>query len=100
MDIQDSIIAVLPMGAKTPTQLDRLPNELPKRTTGRVVDSTIRDVWPKDKPRLTGHELYQYTSFIRATASALRRTEFEPANIGGCRVKQLVEMPFVFALNP
>ena len=32
MDVhKDSItIAVLPMGAKTPTQLERLPNELPK----------------------------------------------------------------------
>ena len=69
-------------------------------TMGRVVDSTIRDVWPKDKPRLTGHELSQYTSFLRATTSALRRMEFEPASIGGCRVKQLAEMPFVFGLNP
>jgi hypothetical protein len=69
-------------------------------TTGRVVDSTVRDVWRKDKPRLTGHELYQYTRFLRATTSALHRMEFEPASIGGCKVKQLAEMPFVFELNP
>jgi protein TonB len=37
--------------------------------------------------------------FDEAVRTALRRMRFTPAEIGGRKVRQLVEMPFVFALS-
>jgi hypothetical protein len=68
-------------------------------STGRVDESTIHDVWPPDKPRLRGHALDEYNSFVEASTAALRRMEFVPASIGGCPVRQLVQMPFAYGLN-
>jgi hypothetical protein len=68
-------------------------------TTGHAVDSTIKDVWPASKPRLRGTDLAQYDRFVWASTQAVRRMEFVPASIGGCNVKQLVQMPFVYGLN-
>jgi hypothetical protein len=66
---------------------------------GRAVDSTVKDLWPSGTPRLTGEKLSMYESFLESTKRAVRRMDFVPAIMGGCRVNQLVQMPFVFGLN-
>ena len=68
-------------------------------TTGRAEPWTIHDLWPKEKPRPTGWDLEAYEGFLNETERALREMEFYPARIGGCPVKQLVQMPFVFRLR-
>ena len=68
-------------------------------TTGRADVSSVRDLWPKEKARLTGRDLEAYQSFLDETERALVKIEFNPAEIGGCPVKQLVQMPFTFALR-
>lgn len=68
-------------------------------TTGHAEPSTVHDLWPKEKPRPTGHDLDAYQSFLDETKRALLEIEFYPAKIGGCSVKQLVQMPFNFVLR-
>ena len=68
-------------------------------TTGQAVESSIQDVWPKDKPRLTGAQLRMYESFVDESRKGVTRLRFIPASIGGCKVPQLVEMPFLYSLN-
>ena len=53
----------------------------------------------KEKARLTGRDLEAYQSFLDETERALVKIEFNPAEIGGCPVRQLVQMPFTFALR-
>jgi protein TonB len=54
---------------------------------GRVEERTIKLV-RSDNPL-----------FDEAVRSSLSRMRFAPAEIGGRKVRQLVEMPFVFALS-
>ena len=68
-------------------------------STGHAVDSTIKELWPKDKPRLKGRDQFEYESFLESTKRAIPSLEFVPASIGGCPVRQLVQMPFVFSLR-
>ncbi|HXQ77558.1 MAG TPA: hypothetical protein VN797_05095 [Gemmatimonadaceae bacterium] len=68
-------------------------------STGRAVESTIEDLWPKDKPKLKGRDLEAYESFVETTKRRLPELEFVPATIAGCPVKQRVQMPFVFTLR-
>jgi hypothetical protein len=68
-------------------------------TMGHAIASSIRDVWSKDKPRPTGRDLVAYQSFLEETERAVTKIAFTPASIGGCLVKQLVEMPFVFTIG-
>ena len=68
-------------------------------SVGSVVDSSIRDIWPKDKPRPTGEMGKHYESFVDAVRKVLPRFKFEPAVIGGCKTTQLVQMPFKFSLG-
>ena len=54
---------------------------------GRVEEKTVKFVW-------SGNPLFE-----EAVRSALARMRFAPAEIAGRKVRQLVEMPFVFALS-
>lgn len=67
-------------------------------TAGRADLSTVKDLWPPSRPRLTGQKRQYYESFRRAIVRALPDARFKPARIGGCRVRQLVQMPFGFTL--
>lgn len=67
-------------------------------TTGRAEMETVKDLWPSSKPRLTGELGGYYDSFRRAIVHALANATFEPARIGGCKVRQLVQMPFGFRM--
>lgn len=68
-------------------------------TNGRAVAPTIRDLWPAGKPRLEGGRARVYREFSDAAQRAVEKMAFEPARIGGCRVPQLVQMPFEFSLR-
>jgi hypothetical protein len=68
-------------------------------SSGRAVMSTVQDVWPKEKPRWTARDSSAYRSFLKETVQAIGRLEFDPARIGGCPVRQLVQMPFVYGLR-
>jgi hypothetical protein len=68
-------------------------------STGHAVDSTIKEVWPEGTPRLRGEKRSMYESFLEATKRTVPELEFTPAAIGGCPVKQLVQVPFTFGLN-
>jgi TonB family protein len=65
-------------------------------TTGRAQMSTVREL---GKPRL-GPELHEYyRAFVAAAKDALHNARFSPAQLGGCNVKQLVQLPFAFRLR-
>ena len=68
-------------------------------STGHVLPSTIQDVWPDDKPRPTGRDSAAYQSFLEETERTVVNIEFYPAIIGGCQVKQLVQMPFEYRIR-
>jgi hypothetical protein len=68
-------------------------------STGHAVDSTIKEVWPEGTPRLQGEKLSMYERFLESTKRTIPELELTPAMIGGCAVKQLVRMPFMFRLN-
>ena len=67
-------------------------------TSGRADTTTVRDVWPADRPRLTSDPGEYYAAFMRTATEALRRARFYPAGIAGCRVRQLVQLPFTYTL--
>jgi hypothetical protein len=69
-------------------------------TTGRAEMATVEDLWPSSRPRLTGEMGRYYDAFRRAVVRSISRDRFEPARIGGCRVRQLVQMPFGFRVGP
>lgn len=68
-------------------------------STGHAVVSTVSDVWPREKPRWTAHDSSAYRSFLKETMQAIGRFEFVPARIGGCPVREFVQMPFVYGLR-
>lgn len=68
-------------------------------TTGRAIASTVHDVWPKDRPRLTGELGNYYERFVRGATEAVVRGRFYPAEIAGCKVKQLVQLPVTWTIT-
>lgn len=68
-------------------------------TTGRAEMVTVKDLWPPSRPRLTGELGRYYETFRRAVIQSISRDRFEPARIGGCKVRQLVQMPFGFRVS-
>jgi Flp pilus assembly protein TadD len=68
-------------------------------TTGRIVPGSFYDVWVSDAPRPRGSLGVFYKEFVSAVADAVPGMRFQPATIGGCPVRQLVQMPFVFKLQ-
>jgi hypothetical protein len=65
-------------------------------TNGRADPATVRDLWPSDRPRLTGELGAYYDRFLGTVKSALEDARFQPANVGGCPIRQIVKMPFTF----
>ena len=66
-------------------------------TTGRADMSTLRDIWPSDKPRLEGRLGSYYASFVKAARTAIAKSTYDPARIGGCKVRQVVQQPFTYS---
>lgn len=65
-------------------------------SAGRVEPESVREVWPETMPRLTGELAAYYDDFLRSTMRSVRRARYEPARIGGCPVRQLVQQAFAF----
>lgn len=68
-------------------------------STGHAVMSTVHDLWPKEKPRWSARDSSAYRSFLKETMQAIGRLEFVPARIGGCPVREFVQMPFVYGFR-
>lgn len=69
-------------------------------TNGRVDPSTIRDLWPADRPRLKGLAGNTYDRFIESATEAIQRARFTPAEVAGCRVRQLVVQSVTWTKKP
>jgi protein TonB len=65
-------------------------------TNGRAVMSTFKDLWPSDKPRLTGGLQEYYEAFVDAVREGVSDETFTPARVGSCAVRQIVQMPVMF----
>jgi hypothetical protein len=65
---------------------------------GRPDAENAKEIWPPDKPRLTGRTLLAYEAFLRAVKRDLPSGRFSPAVIGGCVVDQMVEQTFEFKI--
>ncbi|MFL5563354.1 MAG: hypothetical protein ACJ79K_17955 [Gemmatimonadaceae bacterium] len=68
-------------------------------TSGRADMSTVKDLWPKNKPRPVDETSEFYREFRRAAERAIADARYIPASIGGCPVRQMVQQPFTFALR-
>ena len=68
-------------------------------SAGRVETNTVHDGWPADRPRLTGWSGSHYQAFVNTAKLALGSAHFDPARVGGCPVKQVVQWPFTFSLS-
>ena len=68
-------------------------------TLGRVEMSSVRDVWPSDRPRLTGDWGEYYRQFLMATRRAIRDARFKPAELGGCKVPHLAHQSYAFRVR-
>lgn len=63
-------------------------------TNGRADLQTLREL---RRPRNLSDQLEAYyQDFAKAAIDWVKETEFAPAEIGGCRVRQLVQLPFAF----
>ena len=66
---------------------------------GKVVPGSLEEVWPEDRPKLSGSDLDFYRAFLRAVERGLPSAEFSPALIGGCAVKQKVKQVINFEMG-
>lgn len=67
-------------------------------TTGRADAETIHDVWPRERPRLTGALGAHYQELVRTARNMVLSTRFAPSEVGGCKVRQVVQQPFSWDL--
>lgn len=67
-------------------------------SSGFAVPSTMRDMWPRGNPRLTGELGRYYDDFVEATKSAVARWQFYPAAVGSCHVNQTVQLPIQYKI--
>jgi hypothetical protein len=65
-------------------------------SAGRVDASTIRELWPANKPRLTGYEADAHGRFVESVIRWERQLRLDPRRVGGCAVKQLAILPMKF----
>jgi hypothetical protein len=65
-------------------------------TLGRAASASIHDLWPSDKPRLTGYLATYYDGFVSAVKAVLPTWRFSPALLGSCPVRQVVDLPIAF----
>ena len=68
-------------------------------STGHPLMFTVHDLRPKGMPEWTRSDSSAYQSFLEETERGLARIEFIPARVGGCPVRQLVQMPFMYRLR-
>jgi len=64
--------------------------------SGHVDQSTIHDLWPDGKPRLTGSLGDYYNAFVTTVTDWARHLQFEPRRLGGCPMTEVVQQPLAF----
>ena len=67
-------------------------------SSGHAVPSTMHDMWPRGKPRLTGELRRYYDDFVEATKTAVATWQFYPASVGSCHVQQIVQLPIAYRI--
>jgi hypothetical protein len=68
-------------------------------SSGDVEAETIRDIWPADKPNLTGELLRYYDDFVDVSKRAVGDWKFYPARVGSCHVKHFMRIPIQFTMK-
>ena len=68
-------------------------------TTGHAVDSTMKSIWPKGVPLPKPEQMEVYTRFMRAAVEGARRSTYYPAELAGCKVRQVVQQSFNFNIG-
>ena len=68
-------------------------------TTGHADRGTVRDANPAAAAALAPRLRGPYETFVRSARDAVVGAEFYPAEVGGCRVRQLVRLPLAWTLN-
>ena len=68
-------------------------------TTGVVDTLTFRDLWPEGEPRLEGRQAEYYQQLVATAKATVRHARFSPAEMGGCKVRQLVQQPFTWLIR-
>lgn len=68
-------------------------------TMGRADSMTFRDLWPRGEPRLAGQQAVYYGELVAAAKRSVMQARFSPAEVGGCKVRQLVQQPFTWLMN-
>jgi hypothetical protein len=96
LPINDRLDIVYPNNNQFRHVTGQLIVEVVVDTTGRAEMSTFRDVWPADKPRLTGALGQYYNDFLSAIRTYAAKAKFVPASIGGCTIRQWIRIPVKF----
>ncbi len=65
-------------------------------STGKVIPSSIHDVWPENKPRLNGEMGRYYDAFVTSVTAWEQRVRYEPARVGVCPVTAVLLHPLGF----
>jgi hypothetical protein len=68
-------------------------------TTGRADSLTFRDLWPAGEPRLEGEQAALYAQLVASAKRAVMQAQFTPAEVGGCKVRQVVQQPFTWLIR-
>lgn len=68
-------------------------------TTGRADSLTFRDLWPRGEPRLQGAQAAYYAQLVAAAKRAVMEARFFPAEVGGCKVRHVVQQPFTWLIR-
>lgn len=70
-------------------------------TSGRADRLTIKHA-PSQRAqvaRMSADHQRVYRAFIQAAAQNIPRMRFDPATIGGCKIRTLVQLPFEFSIG-
>lgn len=68
-------------------------------TTGRAEQGTMKDVWPRNVPRLKPELTDIYDDFLHAAKESIPGSTYYPAEIAGCKVRQVVRQAFIFNIR-
>jgi tetratricopeptide (TPR) repeat protein len=63
-------------------------------TLGRVVGSTLEEIWDSPDPRPSGEALVHYDAYLGAVRRWLLRSRWTPGSLGGCRATQVMRFRY------
>ena len=68
-------------------------------TTGHADVVTIRDVSPVRALRMSAASADFHAEFVEAAREMIMQARYAPAEVGGCKVRQVVQQPFTWAMR-